>query len=74
MCRSAALRKAFQKGKLQFHGELQSLVQPAVFEKLCDRAGKIAWVVYGKRPFGRSEQVLKYLVATRTVSPSPTDA
>jgi hypothetical protein len=55
------LRKAFQKGKLQFHGELQSLAQPAAFEQLCDRAGKIAWVVYAKRPFGGPDQVLKYL-------------
>ena len=55
------LRKAFRKGKLQFHGELESLAQPAAFEELCDRAGKIAWVVYAKRPFGGPEQVLKYL-------------
>jgi hypothetical protein len=55
------LRKAFQKGKLQFHGELQSLAQPTAFEELCDRAGKIAWVVYAKRPFGGPDQVLKYL-------------
>jgi hypothetical protein len=55
------LRKAFQKGKLQLHGELQSLAKPAAFEELCDRAGKIAWVVYAKRPFGGPEQVLKYL-------------
>jgi hypothetical protein len=55
------LRKAFEKGKLQFHGELQSLAQPAAFEELCRQAGKIAWVVYAKRPFGGPEQVLKYL-------------
>jgi hypothetical protein len=55
------LRKAFQKGKLQFHGELQSLAQPAAFEELCRQAGKIAWVVYAKRPFGGPDQVLKYL-------------
>src|ERR1035441_3216187 len=28
------LRKAFQKGKLQFHGELESLAQPAAFDAL----------------------------------------
>jgi hypothetical protein len=28
---------------------------------LCRQAGKIAWVVYAKRPFGGPEQVLKYL-------------
>ena len=33
------LRRAFQKGKLQFHGELDPLAQPAAFEALCQRAG-----------------------------------
>src|SRR5260370_37289396 len=55
------LRKAFQKGKLQFHGELESLAQPAAFEALCQKADEIEWVVYAKRPFGGPEQVLKYL-------------
>jgi len=55
------LRKAFQKGKLQFEGELKSLAQPAAFEELCQQAGRIEWVVYAKRPFGGPEQVLKYL-------------
>src|SRR5882724_9215472 len=32
------LRKAFQKGKLQFDGELKSLAQPATFEALCRQA------------------------------------
>jgi hypothetical protein len=35
------LRKAFGKGKLRFHGELQSLAQSAAFEALCDQAGEI---------------------------------
>ena len=55
------LRKAFQKGKLQFNGQLKSLAQPAAFEALCQQAGRIEWVVYAKRPFGEPEQVLKYL-------------
>ena len=55
------LRKAFQKGKLQFNGELKSLAQPAAFEALCQKAGQVKWVVYAKRPFGGPEQVLKYL-------------
>jgi len=55
------LRRAFQKGKLQFHGELKSLAQPAAFEALCHKAGRMEWVVYAKRPFGGPEQVLKYL-------------
>jgi Putative transposase/Transposase zinc-binding domain len=55
------LRKAFQKGKLQFHGELESLAQPTAFEALCQQAGEVEWVVYAKPPFGGPEQVLKYL-------------
>jgi|ERR1700688_10735 Putative transposase/Transposase zinc-binding domain len=55
------LRRAFRKGKLQFHGELEPLAQLAAFEALCQRAGHVKWVVYAKRPFGGPEQVLKYL-------------
>ena len=55
------LRRAFHKGKLQFHGELAPLAQPAAFEALCQKAGDLKWVVYAKRPFGGPEQVLKYL-------------
>jgi hypothetical protein len=55
------LRRAFQKGKLQFHGELESLAHPAAFDALCRKAGQVEWVVYAKRPFGGPEQVLKYL-------------
>ncbi len=55
------LRRAFQKGKLQFHGELESLAQPAAFEALCQAAGCVEWVAYAKRPFGGPQQVLKYL-------------
>jgi hypothetical protein len=55
------LRKAFQKGKLHFQGELKSFALAATFEALCQQAGEIEWVVYAKRPFGGPEQVLKYL-------------
>src|SRR3954447_25830614 len=55
------LRKAFRKGKLHFHGELESLAEPAAFESLCTKAGEVDWVVYAKRPFGGPEKVLKYL-------------
>src|ERR1700733_6034595 len=55
------LRKAFQEGKLRFHGEMADLAKPAAFEILCRRAKKIKWVVFAKAPFGGPEQVLKYL-------------
>jgi hypothetical protein len=55
------LRRSFQKGKLQFHGEWESLAHPVAFEALCRKAGRMEWVGYAKRPFGGPEQVLKYL-------------
>lgn len=55
------LREAFRQSKLQFLGELAPLSQPDAFEILCQKAGKIKWVVYAKAPFGGPEQVLKYL-------------
>jgi Putative transposase/Transposase zinc-binding domain len=55
------LRKAFEQGKLQFHGGMAALNRPGIFEALCRRAEKDKWVVYAKAPFGGPEQVLKYL-------------
>lgn len=55
------LRRAFQNGKLQFHGELKPLAQPEAFEAMCESLSRIKWVVYTKRPFGGPERVLKYL-------------
>jgi hypothetical protein len=55
------LRKAFRKGKLRLHGELEALAKPSAFEAFCKKAGKKEWVVYAKPPFGGPEQTLKYL-------------
>ncbi len=55
------LRKAFEEGKLRFHGEMAGLAKPAAFAALCYKAKKIKWVVHAKPPFGGAEQVLKYL-------------
>jgi hypothetical protein len=55
------LRKAFQDGTLNFHGEMAGLAQPVAFEALCREARRINWVVFVKPPFGGPEQVLKYL-------------
>ena len=57
----AYLRKAFDEGKLRFHGEMAALNRPGAFEALCRRAEQIKWVVFIKPPFGGPEQVLKYL-------------
>ncbi len=55
------LGKAFEEGKLRFHGEMVGLANPATFAALCHKAKRIKWVVYAKPPFGGPEQVLKYL-------------
>jgi hypothetical protein len=55
------LRKAFEAGKLTFHGELAGLADQSAFEALCHQAKQTKWVVFAKPPFGGPEQVLKYL-------------
>jgi hypothetical protein len=55
------LKRAFNSGKLHFHGKLASLIQPAAWQSRLDAAVKKDWVVYAKRPFGGPERVLKYL-------------
>jgi hypothetical protein len=55
------LREAFRAGKLNFHGDMARLAQPAAFEALYRQARRIEWVVFVKPPFGGPEQVLKYL-------------
>ncbi len=58
---TAALRQAFQAGKLGFHGQLQPLAQPQVFTALVRQSFRKKWVVYCKPPFGGAEHVLRYL-------------
>jgi hypothetical protein len=57
----ALLRDAFAGGKLQFHGQLIPLRQPARFHAWLRPLQDIEWVVYAKPPFGGPEYVLKYL-------------
>jgi len=56
-----ALDRAFQDGKLSFHGELESLGPPRQFRQLLDTLRGMEWVVYAKPPFGGPDQVLDYL-------------
>ena len=58
---TAQLRAAFELGELRFQGSLQPLHDRAAFTACLDRAMAKEWVVYSKTPFGRPEQVLKYL-------------
>jgi len=55
------LRKAFDEGRLTFHGEMAAFARPGTFAALCNRMKRIKWVVHAKAPFGGPERVLKYL-------------
>ena len=57
----AALQQSFAAARLQFHGALSHLADPGRFAALCRQLRRKQWVVYAKPPFGRPEQVLKYL-------------
>ena len=48
----AALRRAFQNGRLRFHGDLKPLAQPKTFSSWLRPLFRKDWVVYAKRPFG----------------------
>ncbi len=56
-----ALKKAFARGKLGFHGSMKPLARPKVFAQLIRQTFRKKWVVYAKRPFGGPEQALRYL-------------
>ena len=57
----AAVQEHFAADRLQFHGALSDLADPARFAALCQQLRSKEWVVYAKPPFGGPEQVLKYL-------------
>src|SRR5208283_2260368 len=56
-----ALKRAFQDGKLVFHGDLGLLAQSKTFAAWLRPLFRKDWVVYAKRPFGGPEHVLRYL-------------
>ena len=55
------LSRAYEQGKLSFHGALTPLAQPPAFQRLLQSLGRTEWVVYAKPPFGGPQQVLDYL-------------
>ena len=55
------LRARLAAGKLEFHGQLQSLADATSFEALLRTIGRKKWVVYAKRPFPGAQAVLAYL-------------
>jgi hypothetical protein len=59
-------------GALEFHGQLESLAQPAKFAELVRSVAQPEWNVYAKRPFAGPRQVLEYLSRyTHRVAISP---
>jgi hypothetical protein len=55
------LKRAYQQGRLSFHGNLAGLSRPEKFQRFLSEGYAIDWVVYAKRPFGGPQQTLKYL-------------
>lgn len=55
------VRRAFARGELEFQGSLTDLKHTDRFEAHLEKSLAKDWVVYAKRPFGGSKQVLKYL-------------
>ncbi len=68
------LTQAYRKGQLEFGGKIEYLQKSTAFNALKNKLYSLKWVTYCKRPFGGPEQVLEYLVATRTGWPSATAA
>ncbi len=56
-----ALKDAFAKGGIGFHGRLQHLSDPKAFHSFIRALYPHDWVVHCKRPFGGPEYVLRYL-------------
>jgi hypothetical protein len=57
----AALRQAFQQGRLHFPGSLTPLATDGAFRMFLRSLYRQAWVVYAKPPFGSPAHVLQYL-------------
>lgn len=56
-----ALTRAFENGKLTFHGHCTYLAKPLAFNRFLSNLRAREWWVYAKPPFGGPEQVLAYL-------------
>ena len=56
------VQRTFERGDLEFHGQLKPLAQrPAFIRLLNSTKKKKSWNVYAKRPFGGPAQVFDYL-------------
>jgi hypothetical protein len=57
----AGLARAYEKGRLNFGGSCEELIDRNVFDCLKNKLYRIDWNVYAKRPFGGPEEVYRYL-------------
>jgi len=57
----AALKSLYDRGQLEFQGQIESLARPEQFALLPRQVAKREWVVYAKRPFAGPKEVLGYL-------------
>ena len=55
------LKRAYNRGDLNFFKNLEHLKNPRDFEHLISKSTKQEWVVYSKAPFAGPERLLKYL-------------
>ena len=57
----ALLKKAYQKGELQFKGKLSTISGPVKFSDFTFALSQKDWVVNIQAPFGSPEKILEYL-------------
>ena len=55
------LRRAYDNGRLEFHGQLESYREPEVFRNFLDKCRQSQWVVYAQPPFAGPGAVVDYL-------------
>jgi hypothetical protein len=55
------LKKAYDEGKLQFHGKIENDGNEDGFRKLLSECYNKKWVVFSKKPFSDPLHVLKYI-------------
>jgi Putative transposase/Transposase zinc-binding domain len=57
----AALKDAYQAGRLALPGSMAALANPKTFDHWLDRLYRQNWITYAKRPFADSQRVFRYL-------------
>lgn len=55
------LKEAYKKGELIFEGKIRRFKNTDEFRLITSKGYALEWVVYSKKPFAGSEQVIRYL-------------